>query len=476
MGALALAFSAVAGLVRYRWSFGGEIYLAEGVSERAVVRPAGRTGPARPRGGNRLDSAAPVEIPFGIPVLSCRKLDPNQLYDAAFLPFSVQLTQAETLDESPPRHSIKIKMPEAETESEVVTGGEVDIAGDSFHVEEIRKWSGLLSDPTGLTAACFSICLDGEACTEDVFVLAGRWLRMEPGIAVLFSWTNSEAAAREAVSHLPGIESARWGVADRGSVNWFSSFTPGLGATLSDGTSVTLTQLAENGGGESGEGPAIEVRFEGAGSETVWVGANDMKPNARVRFEYPARLPNVILIQAWRDRSALFAAYQNGHKCGEQVLDRGQLWRPPGFAFDLRLEDAMEKGAPVSRENSVLYEAVLTRRDERLRLRQGETARRGDALVEFVRVAESPAMRYTFSVTSEGGVGDRKFTLGPGEHARVGQWTFSLIPGGADAKRCAVLRAERTVGAGWVYAPLILGVMALILVGVRSWRSGPMGS
>jgi len=368
-------------------------------------------------------------------------------------------------------------LPEGETEREIAVGDEVDVADKRFRVEGIRKWSSLLSEPTGMTLACVSIARDDGECTEDVFVLADRWLRMEPGLAMLFSWTNSEETARAAVARLPGIDAARWGIADRGGMSWFSSFAPGLGATLSDGTSVTLIQFDENHVSEAGVAPAIEVRFDGANRETMWVNANDTTPNARVRFEFPTRLPSVVLAYAWREGWALFAAYQDGRKCGEQVIQSGYSWRPHGFPFELRLENVMEKGVPVSRENSVLYEAVLTGGTERLRLREGEAVRRGDALVEFVRVAEPPTMRYTFAATGEGVDGDREFTVGPGDRVQVGQWTFSLIPGSPDPGRCAVLWAERTMGAGWVYAPLVLGVVALVLMlmGVRKWGSGPVG-
>ena len=281
--------------------------------------------------------------------------------------------------------------------------------------------------------------------TGDVFLVTDTWRRVEPSIGIRFRWFESGPSAREDLEGgLPALESARWGAVDGSAINWFASFEPGTAATLADGTRVTLVQVDEHHRSHGGEGPAVAVRVEGgAEPRTVWVPANARDPDALVRFDYCARLETVLLLDAWAEGAALVAAYQNGTACGGRVLADGETWRPEGFPYELRLDAVLEAAVPVRREDSPLYEAVLRNGNRELRCRQGEAVRLGDALVEYVRVAPPPVVRYVLFAVPAGEDQGVAFSLGPGDVLTYRGWQLALGPPGPDPLHMAVLRAER---------------------------------
>jgi len=437
---LAALLTAISTGYRYVQAFSGELCIAVGQGERVVIRPA-TDGPFPLAGA--LRNAAPRDIPFDDPATAA-KLRKDQQYDAFVLPFSVRATEVQVIQWPKPRDRLSILTPGTADTVDITEGATIAIAGTTYEVVAVRPWSGLLRDRQGPPMAAVALRRAVEAWTEDVFLFTETWRRVEPGIGIWFRWFESQAASDVALEGgLPGLESARWGVVDGSAMHWFASFVPGTGATLSDGTRIALVQVDEHRRTDAGEAPAIAVRVEGeGGARTIWAGANVRDADARVRFEYAARLETVFLINAWREGTALAAAYQGGAFCGRHVLRTGESWRPEGLPYELRLDGALEAAVPVQREDSPLYEAVLRDGDRLLRCRQGEAVRDGDALIEYVRAAPPPVVRCELLALAPGEDEGTGFSLGPDDSFTCWGWQFELGSPGSDPLHTVVLRAQ----------------------------------
>jgi hypothetical protein len=437
------AFLAAAIIEARNWicAFRGEICVAKGKSERLVVAAArGEPRISFLRRKQDFHDETPDALPFENPATSAKLLGAGR-YDAARLPFSILLKQVDVLNEEEPRNLLKISAPDSERTIDLKDKGDIRINGEPYRMETVRKWSGLMRYPSGEPLAALSLRRPAERWTENVFVAADTWRRIEPDIALRLTWCVSEEAARQAqAGGLPGIETARWGVVEGGVVDWSASFAPGTGAELKNGGTATLLKLDE-----SGTEPAIEVEFSKGGQrKTERAVANERSSEARVLFEYPSRLETVILVYAFEDGKALLVAYHQHKPCGERVLSAGERWSVEGMPFEIRLDQALQKALPVSEEDSTVYEAVLRGPPRDLRLRQGEAVRSGDASLEYFRKTSPPRVRYSFAVPQEGPLKERTFTLGPDDAVRVMNWRFSQGPSAGDPTHMAVLDARET--------------------------------
>jgi hypothetical protein len=459
----------VTGLVELRrWAspFSGELCVALGRSERIVVRrtPARRSPLEFDTG--LIQRAVPADaIPFDDRETAAGLLNTSETYDYGQLLFSIRLEQVFVLSESEPWNLVKVTTPDAERSMDLVVNGQVNIDGQTHQVVAVRKWSGLLPLESGRPMAAISLREGNGAWTENLFLESGKWRRIEPHIGIRFSWFSSEAAAQEALRQgLPGIESARWGVVDGRAVNWFESFLPGAGAQLANGTAVALLRLDESDGE-----PAIEIQFvEGGQVRTERVKANERDSHVPIRFEYYSKLETAILLNGFADGEAAAAAYHKQQSCGTKRVEAGQPWRPSGSPYELRLDQAMEHAVSVSLKDSTLYEALLRGPSRELRLRQGEAVRCGDVLLQFIRKAEAPRVRYDLAAVETASNKEHALSLGPDASVRFGDWRFSQASPTADPYRTAVIRAEYSPTRPWVRILMATALACLALVTVFS--------
>ena len=463
-GSLALLL-ALGGEIRNRVRrFAGESCVSLGGSERMVVRRAthGRLpldlGPASLT--LQRDTAV-AAIDFDDPLSARGLLDVSATYDAARMPFALQLEHIEIIEEHPALNLLKVTSPEGERTIALVVGEDATIEGESFRIAAIREWSGLLRDANGTPMAAVSLRHPSESWTTGVFLHAGRWTRVEPGVGLRLSWFESDDAARESLAlGLSDTRSARWGVVDGPAVNWFEVFVPGTGAQLRDGTVVTLDRYDEGGS-------RIVVRVEKGGeTRLVEASANARDPNALVRLESPSQLDSVIVFNAVGEGRALAAAYEDQRECGRTEMAAGETWAPEEFPYEVRLDQVLAKAVIVQPDASPLYEAVLQGSARELRFRQGEAVRSDDNLLQFVRVAVPPDVRYTFVVAEPGTEKARTFTLAPKESVRHGDWVFTQGAAKPGEDHLAVLHAHRKPAAAWtrimfaVAFAAFIGVMA----------------
>jgi hypothetical protein len=332
-------------------------------------------------------------------------------------------------------------------------GDEVSIDGKPFKIAGMDKWSGLMRNPQGVPMAAVVLTGDAAAAPTAILLASDIWRLTPGGAAVCFKWHPSEAEARQAAAAPPpGLESARWGVIDRGAVNWFGSFTPGAGAVLSSGEEVALVSFDEKK-----TAVAVEIK-QGTEKRAVWVRANEVVDGIPVRFEYPGLAKYVFILHAWEDGKAIVAEYGNGQPVAQkELLQRHWLYRESS-EVNLRLDDVFSAAVAVTESESTLWAAVLKAESgDEIVLREGEARRFGDSLVEYGRLTQRPAPTCTLTIG-----GDRQVVLKPMESVRVGDWSLRLSVPWDDFETAALLDADYMPGRRWALLLGAIGVTVLL--------------
>ena len=285
--------------------------------------------------------------------------------------------------------------------------------GDSFRVNDasasviaIRPYVGLWPDPQGVPMAGISIRRNG-VWTENIALQSAERLTVQNGLAIRFLWCADEAEARRRADEgRPGIESARWGIRDTTRTHWSNSFTPGTGVEIDDGTVVTFIGLFEDiDGGASG----IEVEIRNRDS----VNRRRILPSADdplVIFDFPASNREILLLYAWSEDHVLLSYLPHGGDSVRADLPVGGEWESGGEALAIRLEQISHAALQVSHADSGLSEALLQIAGLRVRVREGQAVRVGDALLRYSRDAAENSAQYHMTYTSSGG-DERHFAL-----------------------------------------------------------------
>jgi hypothetical protein len=461
---LVVLIAAAAEGLNWFYAFNGELCVGVGKSERLAICKSESSfkiphveGVPFLNDKRDIRGSSSQDLPFDEPGVAGRNL-PDGSYDAMRLPFEIRLKQVHSLREAQARNKLKVSGDGPDRDVDLPEHAGLEIHGEKYQLKMTRKWSGLVRLASGQALANIALRRPGEGWTENIFLAEKEWRNVEPAVGLMYSRSETEDDARKALSAgLPGVENARWGIVDEEAVDWSQSFTPGSGADLKNGGSATLTRFDE-----SGEIPFIEVQFvEGGKRSVVKASANERDSRARIRFEYPARLESVIMLNSFQDDSACVAAYYKGKACGVKTLASGETWIPDGFPFEIRLDQALRNAAPVKADDSSFFEAILQGPSRELRLREGEAVRCGDAILEFSRKAEAPSLRYEFVASDEKSGFSKTFSLGPGENVRMRDWRFSQGEPGADPLRMAVLEVQHSP----VWSPpriLLAGSMAAL--------------
>ncbi|MBP8129148.1 MAG: hypothetical protein KA184_06160 [Candidatus Hydrogenedentes bacterium] len=444
------AVFAVGGFLYQRLAaFSGEMPIALGKTEKTVVRPS---RPGQIFVGMQRNMPLDV-LAFDHPETARQLLDTDVAYDAMTLPFRLRLQKAEVLRAFPPRDMLRVRTPDGVQEFPIRDGGSVSLEDEAFAVT-LRRWKGLVRHPKGQAMAAFSLRRPGEAWTEYLFLDTENWLHVAPDVGIRFRWHKSEEEARNASAAPPQtLLQGRWGVVDGSFVHWSTSFVPGTGHVLHDGTEAALVSFQE-------QPPRITVQFTNGGQRArSGLEANARDPDNRLRFEWPAAWGRIIVADAWREGLALVSVYESGARGSVAELDARSAWQPDGFAYELRLDQVMGGALPVTDAEDPVFEALLLKAGEEIALRQGEGVRRGAAMLQYRRTPAPPEVCYTLCAIPLHGGEEKTFSLAPGGRERVGDWLFSAR---ADrmSPESAVLRAERTLG-----SPVKLLGMALFAIG-----------
>ncbi|MCX5769717.1 MAG: hypothetical protein NTZ09_05530 [Candidatus Hydrogenedentes bacterium] len=452
---VALAAAAICAIYSELADFRGRVAVRLGREENIAVAPA----IVQPRfeTPNTAWNVPPRLIPFNDPDTAWKALPKSENYRVARLPFSVRVDKINVISAPPPRHFLASNGTEPTGLIEIQQGGDVHIGNAQFKVARIGPWSGLMRDPQGVPMAAVTLTSGGPNAPAQttLFLASGIWQTTPGGAAVYFAWHpgDAEAARSAAAAPPPGLESARWGVIDRGAINWFRSFAPGTGARLSSGEDVTLVAFDE-------KIPAVAVEIQrGATKRVVSVAANEITDGVPVRFEYPTLAPLVFMVHAWEDGRALVAAYENRQPAGQEELQQGRSFHPAAAPLNLRIDDVLSSAVPVPESESNLWAAVLkSESGEEITLRQGEAKRFDDLLVEYVRLFPPRVVNYILTID-----GARQATLKPGQSVRIGDWRLRQAENECDPNTVAVLAAQFTPGRTLATIFAALALTALLL-------------
>ncbi|MCH8204847.1 MAG: hypothetical protein IID09_06755 [Candidatus Hydrogenedentes bacterium] len=274
-------------------------------------------------------------------------------------------------------------------------GAEILLNDSIAIVSALRPFVGLWPDPRGIPMASVSIRLR-DSWAEDVMLRSDRWLNLEGGLTMRFLWCENEEEARRLVeTGRPGIETARWGVHDEGRTHWFNSFIPGTGVQLADGRVVTLRGL-------DGVEAAIEVDVldhDDATSRRIQANTEDLL----IVFEYPSLEADLLLLYAWSDTEVLAAYLSRAGDSSHEMISIGRVWKPGVGEFAIRLERVSRAAVPVEAGQESIFEAVLELASSRVRVRQGEAVRLGDALLRYSRVPKESAAVYRVRLVGAAG-------------------------------------------------------------------------
>ncbi len=294
-------------------------------------------------------------------------------------------------------------------------GAEIPLNGSIATVVALRPFVGLWPDPQGVPMASVSI-RQRDSWAENLMLRSNQWLNLEGGLPIRFLWCADEEEARRLLARgRPGIETARWGVRDEGRTHWFHSFNPGAGVELADGRVVTLRDL------DSAEASIRVDLRDRIGASSRQIQANTDDP--LIIFEHPSLNSDLLLLYAWDDAEVLAAYLSRAGDSKNDVIASGREWEPGVGELAIRLEQVSRAAVAVEAGQNSIYEAVLELASSRVRVRQGEAVRLGDALLRYTRVPKESATVYSITLTGASG-GESSFLLEPDR-----PYSFSTVYG-----------------------------------------------
>lgn len=257
------------------------------------------------------------------------------------------------------------------------TGEQLSLNEIEFDVIAIRPWSGLVRTGGGLPMASVSVRVGDAAWAENLFLADGVWVAVGDRVSLVLRWHDSTDEARAAAAEaFDPVAGARWGVDDGGAMQWLTSFEPGTGIELRDGSVVTLLSL-----GRQDEMPALEVSVRRGDAESKQIVTPESGAGEFIQFEVPGLREYVVRLHAWRDGAAFVRVHDAGKEPQATELRAGEALN--AGPLRLRLEQVMRNATPVTPGESTVQEVVLESPNTRIRVREGEAVRHGDALLRF---------------------------------------------------------------------------------------------
>lgn len=285
--------------------------------------------------------------------------------------------------------------------SDHLVGATVDIGTREYVVEAIRPWSGLMRDALGDPMAEIAVKLGNGPWITPVYCRDNTWEIIEDSVAILLEWAYDEQAAQERIESGEAIgNAARWGIQDGNVMQWSSSFLPGTGFDLADGSSVTL--LRHEVAHEDGDSILIRVVHEGKTSEQ-WVTVNQSAPEANIRYEDPTAYPAVLHLVGITKDLLKFRMY-----AGEQSVCSGTV-DTNGFTscslppLSFRLLDALPGAVFIGENDTHFREAILRSEDDVVRVRQGEVVTVDGYRLSLETNVRDDQVRYQFAWRPTGG-------------------------------------------------------------------------
>lgn len=422
---LGVMFVAAGTAYHYLQHFSGSVFLLPGASESLAFCPTD----GRFRLGAAQRGVASDLLLFDNP-RSVQALRADQSYDGTILPFALRLEKVELLEVKSSRQIIQIDGLDGKRQETVAEGARVSVGDETLEVESIGPWEGLVRVPRGEPMVALEL---PETPGSLKFLESGRSYILQPDLAVCFSWFGSEDEARASLpARLDVTAGARWGIRDRGSIQWFENFVPGTGLVLQDGAQVSLTEA------NRAEGFITVQIVRGPGTETVRVKANEAAPEDRYLYDDPAATGRVIYLHAWREDSVIARLLQRDGAAADIEMGIGTGDAP----VVLRQVIARAVAVPGGK----IRAAQVRFGGRRIALREGLSETVGDYRLLYREEPVPPEARYHMAALDTDGTPVETFTLESGQAERIGAWVIALSPENPFAPRGVALTAERRPG------------------------------
>jgi hypothetical protein len=341
---------------------------------------------------------------------------------------------------------------------------EISISGKEFRIGVVRPWVGILSEPEGQPYISISIAPDGVEWAEDMLIGVGGEIVFND-FRFRLEVLNDNSVEEFVASH-GGENEGRWGVEEGERVHWFDNLLPGAGVELDDGTVYTLLEFREEFESPAGMVPAIAVQVEYDGVKTRKI-ITTRTENAAVRLEYSSG--HEIWFVATEDGSiSVF-----GEAFGTRVVEIGDTWVLGSGEMMIRVEQYESTGIPVDGEQTSFQEAVLLGDSVRVRVRQGEAIRIGDALVRYQRVLNPVDTHYLLSL-DDSMTDSEQIHFGDVREVLLGEKFYRIGYSGIDMSQSVSLVYTPEMNYMRLGIFVVLGAISLFLVTrLSSGRSIP---
>ncbi len=247
---------------------------------------------------------------------------------------------------------------------ELSVGQDVTFGETAFTVDAIRPWAGLLHRAPGIAMLNVAVRDADTGWIENIFVQRGSAQIVTPEIAVF--------ADADAATPRP----ARWGVIEDGRTNWFSSFVPGTGLELADGSIVTLLRRLPSGR------ILVENLADGERSQ-AWVEANRYDPESPYVYEDPGTVTYRIEITLDEDDAATVTVVEGDLERWTRPAAIGAVLAGDESGVGVRIDQIERDALPLFAEESPWLEVVLKDAERVVRIREGEAVRVGETTAAF---------------------------------------------------------------------------------------------
>lgn len=363
------------------------------------------------------------------------------------------------------RNSGRLVVKEAgETSSFSLDAGErINLGNMEFRIETVRPWVGILPDPGGEALISISMALEEGVWTENLIFGRNGVLSIDEyhfRLGLLDGKTVEDFIEAKTDRKSRG----RWGVGEGDRIYWFDSLIPGSGLELDDGTVYTLLEFREKHESRDGLVPEIAVRVEKEGSSSNRIVTTESEDDA-VKLEYESGHQVWFVVSSDGEIEAV--VFYADDRSERESLRIGDSWRLGQTSMNIRIEQYESSGVAVNLDQTPFQEVVLVSDVARVRVRQGEAVRVGDALLRYQRVSGSTALEYEVSLTAlmEGGI---RLMEGSGVTLVLGDTRYKIRYADVDMERGIVVyplsESHPVRFAGFI----VLGIAAF---GMRVYRS-----
>ena len=457
---LCLLFGTAGVIYRLFLSFHGEVFLVPGSAVNLAVRPRHQEGSL-----SLFHQNLPPEVLFpGVDRRIQKYYGKDITVDSQPLGFGVRLDGIEVVERFPPLEELEIDGPEGTVTIPAEPGQSLPLEDCPGRIAGSEPWQGLVRYPGGGLPMA-SLRIEGGDEAPGAFLLArDKWVYPSASWASVLHWFSSREAAEAALPDALDALGTRWGVTDGESTHWLTSFIPGTGMGLQDGSEVTLLAYRPPGGG-SRSSMTVEVR-RASGVERITVEANQHSTSGLLHYESPGEAHWAVLVHGWRAMGALVACYEDGRCTGRQFIEEGGRWAPaPEIPWTLCLEQVMAQAAPTDPEKDDVWQLRLEMADGTLGLRQGNTVQHGAYRFTYHRTEVSPRTEYRLTALLKTPV---SFQLKPGQSRRIESWRFTRPQEDPASSVGPLLQVRRVLGGPAQIAGLAVFVLAsFVLAFVR---------